>query len=240
MCCSTRNSQATINYFMFNDFVNILFPKTCIGCSRALFKQETFLCLHCKSELPEAQYKANTENPASQLLAGRTYFNTCLPLYYYYRGGKVQKIVKEMKYGNQPELAQAMGKMMGRNMVGKFEPDQIHAIIPVPLHPKREKARGYNQSYFLSKGIAEIMEVPVLKDAIKRNVNTSSQTNKSRLKRWNNVSSIFSLQNSECLTGKHILLVDDVITTGSTLESCCTVLNDVEDITISIATLATA
>ena len=101
MCCSTRNSQATINYFMFNDFVNILFPKTCIGCSRALFKQEIFLCLHCKSELPEAQYKANTENPASQLLAGRTYFNTCLPLYYYYRGGKVQKIVKEMKYGKK-------------------------------------------------------------------------------------------------------------------------------------------
>ncbi len=225
---------------MLGDFINTIFPENCIGCSRALYKQEKFLCLHCKSELPEAKYDATTNNPASKLLAGRTYFNTCLPLYYYYRGGKVQNIVKEIKYGKQPELAFDMGRRIGLSLASQHNLTDLNAIIPVPLHPKREKKRGYNQSYFLGKGIAEVLEIPILNDRMVRIVNNRSQTDKSRQERWENVNSIFSLKNPEELSGMHVLLVDDVITTGSTLESCCTVLNHVKGIKITIATLATA
>ena len=225
---------------MLGDFINTIFPENCIGCSRALYKQEKFLCLHCKSELPAAKYDATTNNPASKLLAGRTCFNTCLPLYYYYRGGKVQNIVKEIKYGKRPELALDMGRRIGLSLVSQHSLNNLNAIIPVPLHPKREKKRGYNQSYFLGKGIAEVLEIPIFNERMVRIVNNRSQTDKSRQERWEKVNSIFSLKNPEELSGMHVLLVDDVITTGSTLESCCAVLNHVNGIKITIATLATA
>ncbi|MDG2332377.1 MAG: ComF family protein [Flavobacteriales bacterium] len=225
---------------MLRDFINLIFPNYCITCNSSLYKQEKFICLQCKNELPELFYAANTTNPAAKLLTGRTSFNTCLPLYYYQKGGKVQKILKSMKYDNQTELCEFLGSLIGIKLKSFDSLNDIDLIIPVPLHPDREKIRGYNQSYYLGIGIASVLNIDVLEKAIIRKVNNATQTNKSRQDRWQNVNDIFTLSSTTSLINQHVLLVDDVITTGSTVESCCNVLNKVNGIKISIATLAGA
>lgn len=225
---------------MFRDFINLIFPNNCITCYSSLYKQEKFICLQCKDELPEIFYDADTANPTAKLLTGRVRFNTCLPLYYYQKGGKVQKILKSIKYGNQTELCEYLGKLIGVKLKSFENLCDIDVVIPVPLHPKREKKRGYNQSYFLGLGVSDILNVPIIENAIIRVKDNTSQTDKSREDRWQNVSEIFALSKSISLDNQHVLLVDDVITTGSTIESCCIVLNKVNGIKISIATLATA
>jgi len=225
---------------MLRDFVNTIFPNNCIACSEALYKQEEFICSHCLLALPETTYEATTSNPASKLLTGRTHFNTCIPLYYYQRGGKVQQILQTMKYKGQAELCKHMGKHIGIKLKKYNSLDDITAVIPVPLHPKKQKKRGYNQSYEMAAGISEIINQPVISEVLIRTNDSSTQTNKSRVERWQNVNEIFTLTNTETLKGKHVLLIDDVITTGATIEACCNVLNKVDNIKVSIATLATA
>ncbi|MDC3336812.1 phosphoribosyltransferase family protein [Flavobacteriales bacterium] len=145
-----------------------------------------------------------------------------------------------MKYGNQIELCEFLGSLIGIKLKSFEDLNDIDVIIPVPLHPDREKKRGYNQSYYLGLGIASVLNIDVLEKAIIRKVNNATQTNKSRQDRWQNVNDIFSLSSTTSLSNQHVLLVDDVITTGSTIESCCNVLNKVNGIKISIATLAGA
>ncbi len=225
---------------MIRDFVNTIFPNNCVCCSEPLYRQEEFVCISCFNELPETDFEANTNNPAAKLLSGLTNFNTCIPLYYYLKAGKVQNILKSMKYKNGAKLCQHMGKQLGLKLQSYPSLQDITSIIPVPLHPKKQKIRGYNQSEMLADGVSAVLDIPVDTDILTRIHDNSTQTNKSRNERWQNVSHIFSLNYMEKITGGHILLIDDVITTGSTVEACCSVLNEATDIRISIATLATA
>jgi ComF family protein len=223
-----------------NGFVELFYPRLCVGCGRKLFQDERFLCVECLSTLPLAQVHESEDNFVEQHLYGRPYIESATTLMVYGKETVPQKIIHEIKYHGAKELAQSMGRMLGRQMKGgRFS--SVDMIVPVPLHPKRLKWRGYNQSEWIAKGLSEELGVPVRSDLVERVVETSTQTNKNAEERWSNVKGIFALRqeiSTEGLKDHHLLIVDDVITTGSTLMACAAAFSHVDNVKISAASLA--
>lgn len=223
-----------------NGFVELFYPRLCVGCGRKLFQDEYFLCVECLSSLPLAQVHESEDNFVEQHLYGRPYIESATTLMVYGKETVPQKIIHEIKYHGAKELAQSMGGMLGRQMKGgRFS--SVDMIVPVPLHPKRLKWRGYNQSEWIAKGLSEELGVPVRTDLVERVVETSTQTNKNAEERWSNVKGIFALRqevSTEGLKDHHLLIVDDVITTGSTLMACAAAFSHVDNVKISAASLA--
>lgn len=223
-----------------NGFVELFYPRLCVGCGRKLFQGEHFLCVECLSSLPLAQVHESEDNFVEQHLYGRPYIESATTLMVYGKETVPQKIIHEIKYHGAKELAQSMGRMLGRQMKGgRFS--SVDMIVPVPLHPKRLKWRGYNQSEWIAKGLSEELGVPVRSDLVERVVETSTQTNKNAEERWSNVKGIFALRqevSTEGLKDHHLLIVDDVITTGSTLMACAAAFSHVDNVKISAASLA--
>ncbi len=223
-----------------NGFVELFYPRLCVGCGRKLFQDEHFLCVECLSSLPLAQVHESEDNFVEQHLYGRPYIESATTLMVYGKETVPQKIIHEIKYHGAKELAQSMGRMLGRQMKGgRFS--SVDMIVPVPLHPKRLKWRGYNQSEWIAKGLSEELGVPVRSDLVERVVETSTQTNKNAEERWSNVKGIFALRqevSTEGLKDHHLLIVDDVITTGSTLMACAAAFSHVDNVKISAASLA--
>lgn len=223
-----------------NGFVELFYPRLCVGCGRKLFQDEHSLCVECLSSLPLAQVHESEDNFVEQHLYGRPYIESATTLMVYGKETVPQKIIHEIKYHGAKELAQSMGRMLGRQMKGgRFS--SVDMIVPVPLHPKRLKWRGYNQSEWIAKGLSEELGVPVRSDLVERVVETSTQTNKNAEERWSNVKGIFALRqevSTEGLKDHHLLIVDDVITTGSTLMACAAAFSHVDNVKISAASLA--
>lgn len=223
-----------------NGFVELFYPRLCVGCGRKLFQDEHFLCVECLSSLPLAQVHESEDNFVEQHLYGRPYIESATTLMVYGKETVPQKIIHEIKYHGAKELAQSMGRMLGRQMKGgRFS--SVDMIVPVPLHPKRLKWRGYNQSEWIAKGLSEELGAPVRTDLVERVVETSTQTNKNAEERWSNVKGIFALRqevSTEGLKDHHLLIVDDVITTGSTLMACAAAFSHVDNVKISAASLA--
>ena len=223
-----------------NGFVELFYPRLCVGCGRKLFQDEHFLCVECLSSLPLAQVHESEDNFVEQHLYGRPYIESATTLMVYGKETVPQKIIHEIKYHGAKELAQSMGRMLGRQMKGgRFS--SVDMIVPVPLHPKRLKWRGYNQSEWIAKGLSEELGVPVRSNLVERVVETSTQTNKNAEERWSNVKGIFALRqevSTEGLKDHHLLIVDDVITTGSTLMACAAAFSHVDNVKISAASLA--
>lgn len=223
-----------------NGFVELFYPRLCVGCGKKLFHDERFLCVECLSTLPLAQVHESEDNFVEQHLYGRPYIESATTLMVYGKETVPQKIIHEIKYHGAKELAQSMGRMLGRQMKGgRFS--SVDMIVPVPLHPKRLKWRGYNQSEWIAKGLSEELGVPVRSDLVERVVETSTQTNKNAEERWSNVKGIFALRqevSTEGLKDHHLLIVDDVITTGSTLMACAAAFSHVDNVKISAASLA--
>lgn len=223
-----------------NGFVELFYPRLCVGCGRKLFQDEHFLCVECLSSLPLAQVHESEDNFVEQHLYGRPYIESATTLMVYGKETVPQKIIHEIKYHGAKELAQSMGRMLGRQMKGgRFS--SVDMIVPVPLHPKRLKWRGYNQSEWIAKGLSEELGVPVRSDLVERVVETSTQTNKNAEERWSNVKGIFALRqevSTEGFKDHHLLIVDDVITTGSTLMACAAAFSHVDNVKISAASLA--
>lgn len=223
-----------------NGFVELFYPRLCVGCGRKLFQDEHSLCVECLSSLPLAQVHESEDNFVEQHLYGRPYIESATTLMVYGKETVPQKIIHEIKYHGAKELAQRLGRMLGRQMKGgRFS--SVDMIVPVPLHPKRLKWRGYNQSEWIAKGLSEELGVPVRTDFVERVVETSTQTNKNAEERWSNVKGIFALRqevSTEAIEGHHLLIVDDVITTGSTLMACAAAFSHVKNVKISAASLA--
>ncbi|MCR5498729.1 MAG: ComF family protein [Paludibacteraceae bacterium] len=223
-----------------NGFVELFYPRLCVGCGKKLFHDERFLCVECLSSLPLAQVHESEDNFVEQHLYGRPYIESATTLMIYGKESVPQRIIHEIKYHGAKELAKNMGRMLGRQMKGgRFS--SVDVIVPVPLHPKRLKWRGYNQSEWIAKGLSEELCVPVGTDLVERVVETSTQTTKNAEERWTNVKGIFSLKQDvqpQDLTGRHLLIVDDVITTGSTLMACASAFSHVKNVKISAASLA--
>lgn len=224
----------------FNAFVNLFYPRLCESCSNYLFKNEACICTRCLFHLPKTDFHLEKNNPVSILFWGRVNITYAASYYTFSKGSQFQGLIHKLKYHNKQEIGIALGRHFGESLKNSDFFKDIDLIIPVPLHPKKEKIRGYNQAYLVAIGLGKSMQKPVENGNLVRLVHTESQTRKNKLDRWKNVESIFQIVDETTLENKHILLVDDVVTTGATLESCAHALLKAEGAQVSIATLAYA
>ena len=225
---------------LFKHLLNLLFPRVCAACGTLLLEGEDTVCTTCRFLLPKTSYEMNPDNPLAQMFYGQMPFNAVMAEFFFSKSGKVQQLIHGLKYKGCRENGIFMGQEIGKSLEKAPDYQGIDYIIPIPLHPKKEKLRGYNQSQIIAEGISEVMNIPIASNFMSRSVFTDTQTKKSREDRWNNVKDIFVLKNQELLMGKHVLLVDDVITTGATLMSAGKALMQVDGIKISVATVACA
>ncbi|MCB9189085.1 MAG: ComF family protein [Flavobacteriales bacterium] len=174
----------------------------------------------------------------AKLFWGRIELTFGYSVFHFSKGGKLQSMLHSLKYQNKTQVGIFLGKEMGQELIKSGKNEKIDLIIPIPLHPEKERLRGYNQSDFLVKGMSNITSIPSDNNAVIRTVHTTSQTRKAKFDRWKNVDSIFQVKRPKQITGKNILLVDDVITTGSTLESCAKVLLENGASSVSIVVVA--
>lgn len=222
------------------DFIALFFPVTCAICGKSLFKNESVICTACLSHLPETNFHKQKENPVSRVFWGRVPLETGTALYFYKKGGSVQNLIHEMKYRGHKEVGTFLGRMYGAQLAEVDHYQSLETIIPIPLHKKKLKKRGFNQAALFGQGLAEALNIKMDTQSVVRRVATSTQTKKTRYKRWENVSEIFYIDNPSALEGKQILLVDDVITTGATMEACLQTLIKVPGVKLSVASIAFA
>lgn len=217
------------------DLLGLFFPDLCCACKGRLVTGESYVCLDCQSKLPRTGFYKERDNQLEQLFAGRFPFVRIAAFAHFVKGGTLQPLIHSLKYNNNPKLGVFMGQLSGREMSGSSFLEDIDFLIPVPLHPKRQKERGYNQAEEIAKGISVETGIPLCSDVLIRTINNTSQTKHSRFERWSNTDGIFSIVSPEILDNKHILLIDDVVTTGSTLESCVkTILACCDNVKVSI------
>lgn len=219
-------------------FSHLLFPKLCEGCNSPLIKGEEVLCLQCESLLPFTNYHHLPENETALRLSGRVSFRHATSLAYFAQESLLQHLIHGLKYRDRGQNGVFLGQELGKAIAGLNW--QIDAIIPVPLHRKKEAKRGYNQSSFIAEGVSDVLNLPVLQNVVIRSRSTESQTDKTREQRIENVREAFELKKPELIKGKHLLLIDDVLTTGATLESCALSLLSVPQVSLSIATVGIA
>lgn len=219
----------------------LFFPNVCVNCQRGLAKNETVLCLVCEVKLPKTNFHQIAENPIEKRLWGRLSVERASSFLFFEKGSQTQHLMKLLKYQNRQDVGEKLGKLYAQNLARENALlCRIDAIIPLPLHPEKQKHRGYNQCDSIAKAMGEVWQKPVFKNAVARTTNNITQTGKNRMSRWENVERIFEVKEPEKLKNKHILLVDDVITTGATLEACGMEILEVEGTKLSIATLACA
>lgn len=220
---------------IFSDFLDLVFPPICICCQYRLINGEKFICLSCLNKIPTTDYHNNPRNNLEQFLSGRFPFTNAASYAHFVKEGLIQKLIHELKYRNNPELGLFLGEMCAYSLKDSSFIKSIDFLVPVPIHPKREKIRGYNQSLKIAEGISNKLSIPILSNNLIRIIDNPSQTKQSKNERWLNTENIFDLRDYNVLEGKHILLIDDIITTGSTIESCAkAILKKGEGIEISI------
>ena len=220
-------------------FLNLFFPHCCAGCGSDRLHSDSQICFRCLAALPETVFERLPGNPVEKTFWGRIPLQAATAHYYFTKRSMVQHILHQLKYKGNRELGWQLGRIMGLQLLQscRFHTD---GLVPLPLFPDRERKRGYNQATLLCEGIAEILRVPVLQDAVTRPLFTSTQTRKGRMERWKNMEGKFLLTNEQRLRHQKILLVDDVITTGATLEACGTVILEAEAVELSVAALCYA
>jgi ComF family protein len=225
---------------LIDDFISLLFPRICAACGNSLWKQEETVCLSCEFHLPRTNFHLSLENLVSRLFWGRVNLESAAAYLYFNKGNKVQRLIHQLKYKGRRDIGIYFGRQYGQHL--RYSPffQTVQLIVPVPLHTKKLMQRGYNQSEQFAIGLGESMKIPVDPDAICRRKETETQTKKSRFRRWQNVADVFEVKDPGSLAMKHVLLVDDVITTGATLESCIRALSSIHGIRISVATIAVA
>ena len=223
-----------------HSILNLFYPRVCAACGEPLLKDENTVCLKCRYLLPRTGYELNPDNPLAQTFYGRVKFHAVTACFFFAKQGKVQHPIHQLKYKGNMEAGVFLGQQLGESIKDAPLFQGIDYLIPVPLHPKREKKRGYNQSLMIAKGINEVTGIPIGDKYLVRAVNTATQTKKTAEERYKNVKDIFVVRFADELQGKHVLLIDDVPTTGATLESCAHQLENIPGITISAATAACA
>jgi ComF family protein len=224
----------------FVDFIDLMFPNLCVVCGNNLQRNEHQLCLSCLVDIPRTNYHLIEENPIEKRFWGKVPVFRATSYFFFQKGSSFQKLLHILKYKGNKEIGLIMGKYAALDLLDSPDFTSVDLIIPVPLHPKKQKSRGYNQSEWIGKGISMILKIPQDTSTLVRVKENPSQTKKSVYERFENTEGIFKLIDSTILAGKHVLLVDDVLTTGSTLEACILALLETQGIRISIFTLAVA
>jgi ComF family protein len=226
-------------YHYLSDFTALFFPKICAGCGHVLVRQEQYICTSCLFHLPVTDFHLDPNNQVARQLWGKFPFEHATSLFLLRKESRVERILYQIKYANQPRLAYFLGKKYGEILTKKQVFMDVDVVIPVPLHKKKLKTRGYNQSFYLAKGIGTALAKPVLEHGLIRKGDSVSQTKKSRLERYDNVLNVFFCPDQINLKDKHVLLVDDVLTTGATLTAAAEQLV-AAGCRISVLTLARA
>ncbi|MEN8122897.1 MAG: ComF family protein [Bacteroidota bacterium] len=222
----------------FSDFFNLFFPRKCNHCGNNLDKTEKEVCKRCLFEIPKTKFHTDPDNPVNKTFWGRVNVEFATSGYYFTKKSILQNLLHHIKYHNKKELAFELGKYLGTELSSVENFNECDMIIPVPLHPVKKKKRGYNQSEWIANGLSEKLAIPVNNNILIRHINSKSQTKKNREERWENVRSAFSIKTPENNQPKHVLLVDDVITTGATIEACASLLIEYLNVKVSIASLA--
>jgi ComF family protein len=218
-----------------DSLLHLFFPHCCSGCGSDLLNEETLLCIHCLSQLPETNFHLHANNPVEKKFWGRLPLVSATAQYYFTKESLMQHLMHQFKYKGNKELGRQLGRLMGTELMQTHRFCHVDALIPLPLFAAKEKKRGYNQSTILCEGIAEIMNKPILEGVAVRTRQTDSQTRKGRIDRWLNMEGKFELIHPHKISGKHLLLIDDIITTGATLEACGTELLKANDVRLSVA-----
>jgi len=222
------------------DLFSLLFPNLCCACARHLHKGESGICSTCIFQIPYTDHHLHADNKVARKFWGRIPLHTAIALLYFKKGGSVQSIIHHLKYKGRQEAGTVLGKLMADQLKKTPDYGKIDLVIAVPLHESKFRSRGYNQSHCIAAALASELGIPLNKDALIRVLATESQTRKGRYKRHENMRAAFQIIAAEALHGKHVLLVDDVITTGATLEACAEILykNGVREVSIAVGACA--
>lgn len=224
----------------YSDLINLFFPRVCISCGEVLNRHDEYICLKCLVHLPRTNFHAERGNKVEQVFWGRVPIEKATSYFYFNKGSNYQRLLHELKYRGNYELGVYLAKNYAEEIIRSGFFKSIDYIVPVPLHPKKLKKRGYNQSLSIAEGLHVATNIPILHSNLIRTAYNATQTHKGRYDRWENVNEIFDVLNPEHFIGRHILLVDDVVTTGATLEACALKILASVNSKVSILTLAYA
>lgn len=220
--------------------LHLFYPRLCEGCNKPLLAGEEVLCISCSLEIPETNYHHIPDNETAIRFAGRIPFIYATTFAWFSNDSLIQHMVHDLKYRNKMETGIYLGRRLGERLRETNWWKEIDIIVPVPLHKAKQAKRGYNQSMLIAQGISESMQIPADEHILKRVRDTESQTHKTRAERLRNMEDAFTINKTRHLNGKHILICDDVLTTGATLEACALALMAIEGIKISVATIGIA
>lgn len=236
----TRHAgEQKYNFGWLSDFSKLFFPTICIGCAQPLNASEDTICIDCLIKLPRTNYHRLETNPVFNKFRGRIQIESASAFLYFAQGNSAQAFLHHLKYNRRQDIGERLGALYSKDLMndGYAPPD---VIIPLPLHPSKQRIRGFNQCTSIANGLNKHLGAQIGSDFVKRISNNSTQTKKGRFERWENVERIFSIPKPEKISGKHILLIDDVVTTGSTLEACGHTILEAGAARLSFLTLATA
>lgn len=220
--------------------LHLFYPHVCTGCGSDLLEKDNLLCLECIHNLPHTNFADLPNNPVEKYFWGRIPITAAYTQFYFSKEFLIQHLIHQLKYRGDTNIGFYLGEIMGKTLLESNRFKSIDTLIPLPLYADKEHKRGYNQAAVICNGMSAIMNVPVLNEAVIRQHATETQTRKHRTERWENVKESFKVIKQHELTGKHLLLVDDVVTTGATLEACGNIILQQPNVKLSIATLAYA
>ncbi len=220
--------------------MHLFYPHVCTGCGSDIIENENLLCLKCVSTLPHTNFAMHANNIVEKIFWGRLPLTAAMSEFYFAKGTVIQRLIHEFKYKGNKDIGTYLGAMMGSSLISNNRFNKIDALVPLPLYADKEHKRGFNQAKILCDGISEITNIPVITGNVVRKKFTETQTRKHREERWQNVEGSFKVDSIAQLKDKHILLVDDVITTGATLEACGKEILSIHNVQLSVATLAYA
>lgn len=223
----------------FSDMLSLFFPNNCAACQKPLFKNESVICMLCQLHLPQTGFHLIPNNPVAKSFWGKVTLEAATAMYYFHKGEKMQRLIHQLKYKGKKEVGIALGKIFAAKLIEADVYHNCEVIVPVPLHVSKERSRGFNQSTIIAQGIAEVLKKEVVPDLLNRIKATATQTKKHRYERFENTNEVFVL-NEKHKHYKNILLVDDVITTGSTIAACADVLHEIPGAKVCVAALAFA
>lgn len=223
------------------DMYKLFYPTACAGCGKVLVKGEEVICLHCRQRLPQTNFHLQPGNRMEKHFWGKVDFERAAAFVHFHKNSGVQRMLHMLKYKGRRDVGYYLGHLYGVELKSTNPFSEADMVIPVPLHPSKQRRRGYNQAETIARGLADELGIPCRTDLLIRTANTETQTHKNRLQRWVNVGKIFLCTDSELLTGKRVILVDDVVTTGSTLEACANALTkNSKDVKVDFVTAAFA